>query len=160
MKIEDSTGRLLHNTLARNRNFFGTHVGEEYGVLVTGKSTVWLTNTILVSHTLGILVTAGSTATLEATLWGSGAWANVTDWGGAGTILTGTINLWGDPAFVNPDGGEYHILGPSAARDRAVEAGVSVDVDGDPRPVGAGPDLSADEWVPHLYLPLLVRGGP
>ena len=34
-----------------------------------------LTNTILVSHTVGISVSVGSTATLEATLWGSGVCA-------------------------------------------------------------------------------------
>jgi hypothetical protein len=52
---------------------------------------VAVTNTILVSHTVGIRVTAGNTATLEATLWGSGPWANDTDWGGAGTVITGTL---------------------------------------------------------------------
>jgi hypothetical protein len=47
-----------------------------------------LTNTILISHDQGLNVTIGNTATLAATLWG-----NTTDWGGAGTIITGTRNL-------------------------------------------------------------------
>ena len=46
-----------------------------------------LTNTILVSHTVGISVSVGSTATLEATLWGSGVWANGNDWGGSSSLL-------------------------------------------------------------------------
>mgnify|MGYP002064416744 CR=1 FL=1 len=37
----------------------------------------------------------------DGTLWGSGAWANDTDWAGDGTIDTGTVNLWGDPDFVD-----------------------------------------------------------
>ena len=45
--------------------------------------------------------------TWPATL--SGSWANGTDWGGDGDIFTGTVNIWGDPAFVNADGGDYHI---------------------------------------------------
>jgi hypothetical protein len=36
-------------------------------------------NTILAGHTVGIYVGSGSTVSLEATLWGSGVWANDTD---------------------------------------------------------------------------------
>lgn len=79
--------------------------------------TVVLSNTVLVSHTVGIHVSSDSTATLEATLWGSGPWANTTDWAGGGTILTGTINLWGPPAFLNPAASNYHISAGSAAVD-------------------------------------------
>jgi hypothetical protein len=52
---------------------------------------VAVTNTILASQTLGITVTVGNSVTLEATLWGSDAWANDADWGGAGTVITGTL---------------------------------------------------------------------
>lgn len=64
--VAGSNVRLLHTTIARNS---GGRVG---GVLVTDfsaeTSTVAMTNTILVSHTLGILVDAGHAAALEATL--------------------------------------------------------------------------------------------
>jgi uncharacterized repeat protein (TIGR01451 family) len=104
-----------------------------------------LTNTILVSHTAGITLTAGNTATLEGTLWGTGVWANDIDWGGEGAISTGTVNLWGDPAFVSPTNGDYHIGLGSAAIDAGVGTGVDHDIDGDPRPLGSGYDLGADE---------------
>ena len=146
--IVSSFPRLLHTTVARNGSA-GLTAGGGSGVYVTGigsdYSTVAMTNTILVSHTVGITVTDGSTATLTATLWGSGAWANEDDWGGDGTVITGTINLRGDPAFVEPNIGDYHVDLTSAAIDNGVDAGVGDDIDGDPRPQGHGYDLGADE---------------
>ncbi|NIO71782.1 MAG: DUF11 domain-containing protein, partial [Anaerolineae bacterium] len=144
-----SSPRLLHTTIARNSG------GDGSGVVVdatqsVGYQTAALTNTILVSHTVGITVTAGNMATLERTLWGSGAWANLADTGGAGIIYTGTYNYTGDPAFVDPDGGNYHIGAASAAIDEGMDAGVTVDIDGESRPVGTDPDLGADEFPAAL----------
>jgi len=133
--VDASTANLRHNTIARNS-------GDDSGVHVTSNSTTTLTNTILVSHTVGINVTAGSAATLESTLWGSGAWANGTDWGGAGTIIR-TNDYWGDPAFVDPDAGDYHIGPGSAAIDKGVDAGVATDKDGAPRPQDGDGDCEA-----------------
>ncbi len=135
--VTDSRPRLVHNTIARNAGPCGLYVrsSTEY------TSTVVLTDTILVSHTVGLVVEAGNSARLEATLWG-----NETDWAGAGTIVTGTVNVWGDPAFVDPGGGDYHLGAGSAAIDNGVDAGILVDMDGEPRPVGAGFDIGADEW--------------
>jgi len=149
--IISSDGQMLHNTIARNDN--------TYGVRIEGNATVALTNTILVSHTVGITVSEASTATLEGTLWGSGAWSNGTDWGGDGTIVTGTVNIWGDPAFVSPDRGDYHIGPGSAARDAGVNAGVTGDIDGDARPQGSSYDIGADEYTQKwdIYLPLVVK---
>jgi len=148
--IGGSTLSLWHTTLARNTG------GDGSGVFVTDAgstpSTVILTNTLLVSHTVGISATTGSIATLEGTLWGNGI-----DWGGDGAIFTGTVNIWGDPAFVNPDGGDYHIGPDSAARNAGVNAGVTTDIDGEARPAGAGYDLGADEIWYNIYLPLVIR---
>jgi parallel beta-helix repeat protein len=157
--IKGGSSRLVHTTFVRSSGRSGIYVTEGWWT----SSTVALTNTILVSHTVGITVTPGNTATLEATLWGGGTWANDMDWGGTGTIVTGTHNYWGDPVFVNPDAGDYHIGPGSAALDRGVDAGVTVDIDGDSRPVGAGYDLGADEFPTavstenFLYLPLVLR---
>ncbi len=151
LSLSRSSARLLHTTLARNTG------GSGEGVRVDNVSMLWMTNTILVSHTVGISVTAGCTATLEATLWGTGTWANTTAWGGPGTIITHTPNIWGDPAFVDPEGGDYHIGPGSAAINGGVDAGLTTDIDGDPRPFGPLPDLGADECVGHIHLPLVVR---
>ena len=135
MSSVPSSGRLLHTTIAQNQS--------SAGVRVVGGSVVTLTNTILVKHDTGINVSFGCTATLTATLWGSGAWANGADWGDVGTIYTGTINIWGDPAFLDPATGDYHIGSSSAAKDQGVTTGVGTDLDGTPR--DANPDLGAYE---------------
>jgi hypothetical protein len=141
--IRASHSQLEHNTIARHL------VGDGTGVYLYGDpgspSSAVLTNTILAGNTVGITVTAGHTALLDGTLWGSGVWANDTDWGGAGTVLTGTVNLWGDPVFVDPDAGDYHIGPWSAARDAGIDAGVATDIDGEARPEGGGYDIGADE---------------
>ncbi len=155
--VAGSSARLLHPTIARNSG------GDGSGVYITGTagttSTVAMTNTILVSHTVGITVAAGNTATLTATLWGTGTWANLADWGGAGTVITGTINIWDQPAFVDPDRGDYHIGPNSAAIDAGEHAGVTVDIDGESRLAGTAPDIGADEYY-HPALDVAKQADP
>jgi uncharacterized repeat protein (TIGR01451 family) len=142
----DSLLHLLHNTVA------GNHDGSGDGIHLVDGSTVVLTNTVLVSHTVGVNVAAGSTATLEATLWGGGAWANGVDWSGSGVVITGTVNVWGDPAFVDPDAGDYHVSLGSAVVDAGVKVSVYQDIDGHPRPVGMRPDVGAHEFPMGLWV--------
>jgi len=137
------SAELIHNTIVGNR----CPNGDGSAVLVYHSSVVTLTNNILVSHTLGITVASDCTATLEATLWGAGAWANRADWGGTGKVATGTINVWRDPSFVDPLNDDYHIRFTSPAVDAGVEAGVAGDLDGEARPFNAAPDIGADEWA-------------
>jgi parallel beta-helix repeat protein len=159
IRISDSTPRLVHNTIARNLG------GNGHGIYIdsdeSGSCTVAITNTILVSQTVGVYATLNTSVRLQATLWGGGNWANGTDWKGAGTIITGTINLWGDPGFVDPDVGDYHIGSGSAALDQGIDEGVTRDIDLELRPYQA-PDLGADEYWPpgslmYTYLPLITK---
>jgi hypothetical protein len=144
--IENSSPRLLHTTIACN--------GDDSGFYVSGwggtYSTVALTNTILVSHNVGLNVRAGNTVTLNGLLW----YGNMVNYDGAGSI-TVTNEYSGNPAFVNSDAGNYHIGPESAAIDKGVSAGVTVDIDREPR-MGI-PDIGADEYVRHVYLPLVMR---
>ncbi|MFW6135644.1 MAG: right-handed parallel beta-helix repeat-containing protein [Chloroflexota bacterium] len=147
--------RLLHTTVAENVGGDGS--GIYVGQFTLSPGSPSLTNTILVSETVGVRAADNNTVTLEATLWGSGAWANGTD--AIGPVISST-NVTGDPAFVNPDGGDYHIQPSSDAIDTGIDAGVSVDLDGESRPAGAGYDLGADELWRHVYLPLTLRDMP
>jgi uncharacterized repeat protein (TIGR01451 family) len=140
--VEASAPRLLHTTIARNGGGDGSgiYASDAFGIY----STIALTNTIVASNTVGVFADAGNAATLEGTLWGSGAWANENDWGGTGTI-DHSNDLGGDPAFLAPAVGDYHIGLASAAMDAGVATSVADDIDGDLRPQGLGYDVGADE---------------
>jgi parallel beta-helix repeat protein len=150
--IYSSWPRLLHTTIARNGSTVLTAGGGGLYVVDYRDNycTVALTNTILVSHTVGITVTAGNTATLNGVLW----YSNTINFGGGGSIAV-TNAYTGTPAF---DADGYHLTGASAAIDNGANAGVDYDIDGDPRPQGSGYDLGADEFAYHgIYLPLVLK---
>lgn len=155
--VEGSSAKLMQTTFVQNAP------GDRIGIFVRdgigGSSTAILTNTILVSQTIGISVTGGSKAILESTLWNN----NLTNWAGTG-IITAINNYTGDPALVapfnypNPD---YHLAPTSAAIDKGINAGVATDIDGQPRPQGAGFDLGADEYsAPLVPLTGVTINGP
>jgi M6 family metalloprotease-like protein len=141
--IRNAAPQLWHTTLARNTSGSGSGIYLENSMAV-------LMNTILVGHTIGLNAPTGSTATLTATLWGSGAWANITDWSGGGSVSVGSVNIHADPAFWSPATGDYHLDQSSAAIDQGVNAGIATDMDHQVRPNGSAPDLGADEWYKRL----------
>jgi hypothetical protein len=138
LHAEAASLRSLHVTIARNIG------GDRSGVCLatnwTGEygSVAVMTNTILVSQTMGITATANSTATLNGALW----YSNTANISGTGAIAV-TNAVIGAPAFA-ADG--YHLTAASMAIDRGVNSGVTTDIDGNPRPLGAGYDLGADEF--------------
>jgi hypothetical protein len=150
--ILESSPRLLHTTVAGNSG------GDGSGVHITSGSTVTLTNTILVSHSVGITVTASNTVTINAILW-SGTPITISH---AATVTMMVQNQQeGNPVFADPDAGDYHIGSSSAAVDAGVDVGVKTDVDFQPRPYQV-PDLGADEYWPpgmlkYIILPLLFK---
>jgi hypothetical protein len=149
---------LLHNTIACSSGRRDTGI---WVYATESPSHLTMTNNILVSHTLGLGVTEGNSATLQGTLWGAGAWANERDWAGPGAIHTGTVSVWGAAAFRDPNGEDYHLRPASAAIDAGVDAGVGVDIDGDTRPTLSGFDIGADEFVVlglyRVVLPVVLR---
>jgi hypothetical protein len=147
-----TSGNLLHTTIADNRD------GCREGVHVSEYATLSFINTIISGHITGVFADSSGTADLEATLWHD----NGTDTSGMGSITIGTVNVYGDPAFMHPDSGNYHIAEDSAAKDAGVDAGVMVDMDGQTRPNDTGYDIGADEFHPyfHLFLPLILCNAP
>jgi hypothetical protein len=152
VQVGGSQPIMLQTTIARNTG------GDGSGVFVTDNgsgygSTLMMTNTIVAGHTLGLYVNAGSTVVANGILW----YGNTSNTGGAGTH-TITHSFTGNPAFAS-DG--YHLTAASAAIDHGVAAGVTNDIDGQPR-FGL-PDLGADEyWAPgfpkRIYLPISILG--
>ena len=117
-----------HWTLANNGS---------YAVLLAG-GTATLTNAIIAGHTVAGLSGAGITA--GTTLFHNNG-TNCAD----GAICSNSLS--GDPAFVDPAAGDYHITIGSAAMDAGVDALVNDDLDGHYRPYNLGPDIGADELV-------------
>ena len=135
--VQQSAARLLHNTIARNTG--GDNSGLSFSTLIPAAPLV-MTNTIIVSQSVGITTTAGNTVTVLGVLF----FGNGTNTTGAGPInITNQHN--GNPLFA-ADG--YHILPGSGAIDNGINTGVTTDIDGDSRPQGATPDLGADELLP------------
>lgn len=75
----------------------------------------------------------------------------IQDWSGGGTV-----NITGDPAFANPANDDYHLLARSPCIDAGGTVPLTVDFEGDPRPVdgtaiargdGSDIDIGADEAV-------------
>jgi hypothetical protein len=133
---------LLHNTLSGS--------GAGYGIRVTsGYVTMDLSNNIIANHGWGIVndVPAGSTISVDHTLF----WNN----GDNGT--TGANPVYGNPAFLDPDGGNYHVWAGSAAIDAAIDVGEVGDVDGGTRPIGPAPDIGADEAWRWAFLPVILH---
>jgi len=138
-------------------NWASTFLGARAAGLVAGRrTTVTLTNTLLVSFTNGF----------SGLVWESGEL--LIDH--SHTLTHEVTNLHhialGSPTFMAVDGvsgdplldAAYHLQVGSAAMDAGVDAGVDHDIDGDARPLGRGFDIGADEFVYYeVYLPLVLR---
>ncbi len=149
--------QIVNNTLAAN-------AGENGLYMEMWQTPITLTNNIVFSHTLGIYANTnqalgGMTAQVDYTVYN----ANVADSAAAAeSSLLETNAITAPVAFVNSLGGDFHLLPTSAAINAGDPAGVppapALDIEGTPRPFGAGVDIGAYEWHgPQLFLPLIAK---
>jgi hypothetical protein len=151
---DDGELNLQHTTIANNKGGDGSAIlisdGRIIGEPPGGMNRVTMTNTILVSHTIGISVTGSHTITAAGLLWYNTPTPVL-----AGPEATVTLlqEVMGDPRFA-PDG--YHIMAGSAAIGNGIPSLVHLDIDGEGRPFL--PALGADEFWPNkFYLPGIQR---
>jgi len=146
--VVGSAPELYHNTIAQNAwggsdDATGIYVAEASS---TERAQPKLWNTIIVSQTVGIYAKGNVVKNIvnaDGILWSD----NVSNTWGSGTFFLSNEHT-GDPLFVNPTGGDYHISPGSAAIDNGVVASVTDDFDGQARPHYDGYDLGADElWA-------------
>ena len=113
--------------------------------------TASFTNTIVASHTV-------------AGLWGTGVTSDHALFFGNGTACAGGAScidgLTGDPKFVDPQAGDFHIGPTSAAIDAGVNANVTTDMDGHSRPLCSGYDIGADEFMPPAPAATFASSAP
>lgn len=143
-------GLIAHNTIAFN-------TGSEGGILLGyGYITPTIVNNIVVSNTYGIRAHTNASGTLDY----NDVWGNTSqDYDLPGALEPGPHDIQADPRFVDPAGDDYHLQAGSPCIDAGTDAGVTTDIDGDPRPVGAGVDIGADEYRRYtIYLPIVMKG--
>jgi uncharacterized repeat protein (TIGR01451 family) len=137
----------LNDSLELKHGTFGAPAPASGEAVFAVDGTVNLTNTIVANHAVGIAQTGTAVVNESYTLFSD----NTADT--AGTVGDGTGSTSGDPAFVDPASGDYHLTSPSTARDAGIDAGVAVDFEGEARPQGAGHDIGFDEWLlPDLVI--------
>lgn len=112
--------------------------------IFVGGGVVEILNSIVASHTVGILQLAGA-VNADSTLFRG----NLTDTVGSVTI---TNPLSGEPAFFDPAVDDYHLGAGSEAVNVGADINVVDDIDGDTRPQGGGFDVGYDEAAAPIGL--------
>jgi predicted outer membrane repeat protein len=144
---QNATYRLLHDTFADTT--LNPHAAIE---LLTG--TLYLSDTIVVSHSLVFSQAAGIIDEDYNLFFGN----LLVHGGSGGWLVFGGHDVHGEPQFAGAAADNYHLRLTSPAIDAGVNAGVTTDIDGQPRPLGAGFDIGFDEVdVRRVWLPLVKR---
>lgn len=135
---------LLHTTVA------SPTVANNQAIYVSN-GTVYLTNTLVASHTIGVQNASG--VVQENYNFFSGVTTPYT-----GPIVSGANSLSNTAAFFNTTA--YTLTANSIAVDRGTNVGVTTDFFGDPRPQGTGYDIGYDESPYSLVYSLIPVANP
>jgi hypothetical protein len=151
IRIWDLTqyGLVAHNTVVYNTGFDGGIV------LAVPYITPTVVNNIVAFNSVGIRADVDAAGTLDY----NDVWDNAEqDYDLPGALQPGAHSLQVGPRFVNTVIGNYHLTSDSPCIDRGMDAGVTTDMDGHRRPLGAGYDIGADEWTAiRVFAPIVVK---
>ena len=140
----NGTVQILHTTIA-------SPTLNSRPALNVRNSSVGITDTIIVSHSIAITNSGGAVYEDYNDFFGNPSVHS-------GGFATGGHDIAANPLFINAGADNYHLLPVSPAIDAGVSVGITRDIDGDPRPQGNAPDIGYDETsVQRLYLPLIQR---
>ncbi len=139
----DTHAVLWHNTIADN---------QVSAVRNEGAAVIAMSHNLLAGHATGLSNARRydyvcPTTTADYTLWWPTQSVAVRDADGQCSAPLTSHDFVGDPDWASAALDGYHLGSGSQAIDRGPGIGVSSDIDGNPRPIGAGYDLGADEYV-------------
>jgi len=142
--LADTVGGIYLNSTNLNASHVTVAGNDGYGLFVetsNGPTTATLSNWIVANQATGIhgaQISSAPVINVNGILW----YGNTTNSSGVGVSASNAVT--GNPLF-DTDGA--HLKSGSAAIDQGVNAGVTVDIDGEIRPSGSGYDLGADEYI-------------
>jgi hypothetical protein len=150
--FSNSTLEMVHCTVARNRSARGAAgVHGRSSELAVTNSIVWGNRLLGAAGTLEdsqVVAELGEVSIVSSIVEGLSA-------------FEGNDNLKTDPLFAAPDAGDFRLMRFSPAVDYGVEATVgAVDLAGQPRLFGEGPDLGAYELQEASAVPVLLASLP
>ena len=155
MSIGDTTGGTFSGAVVNNTLYNNT----DSGIFLYGgnQEPFVISNTIIVSHTLGVSLGEETQIVMAYTLWN-----DVEQRTDHPDTVQDTHPITGPVRFVDLAAGNFHIRLDSAARDTGDPAGVPPapdhDADGKPRPFGRAVDIGAYEWRGWLrYMPVVRK---
>jgi predicted outer membrane repeat protein len=138
------TDTLKHVTIASSAPVAGAAIN-------ANKGTVAIQNVIIAHHAVGLRVISGVVSLDNSLFFATGLDID-------GSVADDNNRATGNPKFVSPAAGNYHLQFGSAAIDAGFDAGINFDFEGDPRPALNGFDIGYDEAVFRLLmLPIIVR---
>jgi len=127
-----------HNTVVGNGFAASFDVGGA-GISIGPFNFETVQNNIVVSNKGGINSIQDSNSRNHHNL----VWGNATNYVGDARVGEGDLSL--DPRFVDPSAKDFRLQPGSPAVDAGLDLGLAMDYDGNPRLVGAAPDLGAFE---------------
>jgi hypothetical protein len=142
-----TTGQLFFNT-------FGDQPRNPVSAIAIYSGTVSAIDNIISGHATGIERLNGTAFENFNLFFDNGA--NLS----AGVSSGGSSLPNSNPLFVAPGSDNYHVQAASPAIDQGSDLGITVDFDGDTRPIGPKVDIGFDERSPldqFIYLPLIQR---
>jgi len=143
----DSTIELYHLTVNDTHLQGGARTGTS-GIHIKGPTIVNIWNSMITNHGTGVEINAGSACSLDHTLW----FGNAQNIDGDVGSYADYYPVSSDPAYAVD---RYHLTAASGAINHGADRLVLHDIDGDTRV--SLPDIGADEFWEHIYLPNITR---
>lgn len=148
------TVRLKHNTLvSTGANDTLAVLAKSIACTVTNCIEAIVDNTILFKYGTGFSATSGQKGKITSDYTLFYQVTTKLD----GYVLNNHEVVQPYAGFVDYLHDDYHLVRNAPARDKGKNAGITIDIDGDPRPLGGGYDVGADEFAYHTLLPLVRK---